>query len=305
MAHYLINEGRLKSISEKPFGLESEIKKVIEGNLRLLFNFQLVKSEYQLNDLRIDTLAFDEGNKSFVIIEYKQDKRFSVIDQGYAYLALMLNNKADFILECNEKLKAQLRKNDIDWTQSKVIFISPSFTNYQRQATNFKDLPIELWEIKRYEDHSISINQLVGVSSNESIKTVSKANVEVERVSREVKKYTEEDHTAGMPEEITQLYSKFKDMILGIADDISIRPRKMYIGFIAKTNFTDMLLQQSKVKIYINLKKGKLDDPKKLARDISEVGHWGNGDYEVSLPNSDNIEYILSLVKQAYLKNRR
>jgi predicted transport protein len=255
-----------------------------------------------LNDFRIDTLAFDKQSKSFVIIEYKQDKRFSVVDQGFAYLSLMLNNKADFILEYNEQTKSQLKKADVDWTQSRIIFISQSFTNYQRQAINFKDLPIELWEITRYEDKSTSLNQLISPSSNESIKTISKVGTVVEKVSREVKKYTEEDHTKKIPEKILELYNEFKEKILDLANGITIRPRKNYIGFVAKTNFTDVLLQKSKIKIYLNLKKGIIDDPKKLARDISNVRHWGNGDYEINISNDENLEYIISLVKQSYLK---
>jgi hypothetical protein len=78
-----------------------------------------------LKQFRIDTLAFDPEAKSFVIIEYKRDKTFSVIDQGYAYLLLMLNNKADFILECNESQHQSLKRTDVDWSQSKVIFVSP------------------------------------------------------------------------------------------------------------------------------------------------------------------------------------
>ena len=126
----------------------------------------------------------------------------------------------------------------------------------------------------------------------------------VEKVSREVKKYTEEDHTSRMPEGIVELYNKFKDIVLNISDQVTIRPRKFYIGFVAKTNFTDVLLQQSKIKIYLNLKKGKLDDPKKLSRDISNVGHWGNGDYEINISDDKNLEYISSLVKQSFLKNK-
>ena len=305
MNHYQFEKGKLKSVKERPFELEKDIKNIIENNLNLLFDLEYVRSEYQISGLRIDTLAYDRQSKSFVIIEYKQDKRFSVIDQGFAYLALMLNNKADFVLEYNEKVKTGLRKDDVDWTQSKIIFISQAFTNYQKQAINFKDLPIELWEIKRYEDSSISLNQLISPSSNESINTVSKTNTTVARVSREVKKYTEDYHTSEMPENIVSLYNKFKDMVLNIADNITIRPRKMYIGFIAKTNFTDILLQKSKAKIFLNIRKGKLDDPKKIARDISGVGHWGNGDSEVSFSNDKELEYIISLVKQAYLKNKR
>jgi hypothetical protein len=84
-----------------------------------------------------------------VKIEYKHDKNISVIDQGYAYLALLLNNKAEFILVYNE-MKKILIQNDVDWTQTRVVFISPNFTTYQRKAIDFKDSPIELCEVKLY-----------------------------------------------------------------------------------------------------------------------------------------------------------
>jgi predicted transport protein len=305
MPHYKFDKDILKSIEEKPFKLEKEIQTLVESNLDLLFDLKFVRTEFQLNDLRIDSLAYDRQSKSFVIIEYKKDKRFSVIDQGFAYLSLMLNNKADFILECNEQTESVLKKNDVDWTQSKIIFISQSFTNYQKQAISFKDLPIELWEIKKYEDSSISLNQLVSPTSSESIRTLSKAGTVVEKVSKEVKKYTEEDHISKIPENIIDLYTRFKEMVLAISDSVSIRPRKLYVGFVAKRNFTDVVVQKSQLKIFLNLSKGTLDDPSKLARDISNVGHWGNGDYEISFSTSDKLEYILSLVKQAYLKNKR
>ena len=51
--------------------------------------------------------SVDNENKSFVIIEYKIDQSFSVIDQGYAYLGILLNNKAEFTLNItNTKTKA-------------------------------------------------------------------------------------------------------------------------------------------------------------------------------------------------------
>ena len=74
-------------------------------------HLNFVKTEFAINNFRIDTLAFDDELNSFVIIEYKKDRSFSVIDQGYAYLALMLNNKADFILEYNENKNKTLKKS--------------------------------------------------------------------------------------------------------------------------------------------------------------------------------------------------
>jgi RecB family endonuclease NucS len=152
MALFAINKDKLNPIKEEEFKLEKHIQQLTEYNLSMIFGLDFIKSEFSLHNLRIDSLAFDKESNSFVIIEYKKDKSLTVVDQGYAYLALMLNNKADFILEYNENTKHTLKRNDVDWSQSRVMFISPSFTTYQKGAINFKDLPIELWEIKKYTD---------------------------------------------------------------------------------------------------------------------------------------------------------
>jgi hypothetical protein len=125
--------------------LESEVQRLTEANLQDLFDLTLVKSEFELHGLRIDTLAFDKESGAFVIIEYKKDRNFSVVDQGFAYLNLMLNNKSDFILEYDESFSNQpLKRGDVDWSQSRIIFISPEFKRYQQYAIGFRDFGIQL-----------------------------------------------------------------------------------------------------------------------------------------------------------------
>jgi RecB family endonuclease NucS len=160
MPLYTLQNEKLQIIKEDSFKLEKDIQRITEKNLEYIFGLQFIKSEFSLNNLRIDSLAFDNESKSFVIIEYKRDKNFSVVDQGYAYLSLMLNNKADFILEYNENTNTNLKRDDVDWSQSRVIFVSPTFSKYQQQAINFKDLPIELWEIRKYQNNLIQYNRL-------------------------------------------------------------------------------------------------------------------------------------------------
>ncbi|WP_229239388.1 hypothetical protein [Emticicia agri] len=107
---------RLDFIKELSFKFEKDIQTLVEKNLKSLLQLDFIRSEFSLNNFRIDTLAFDRETKAFVIIEYKRDKNFSVIDQGYAYLSLMLNNKADFILEFNETQQTILKRTDVDWS---------------------------------------------------------------------------------------------------------------------------------------------------------------------------------------------
>ena len=57
--------------------------------------------------------------------------------------------------------------------------------------------------------------------------------------------------------------------------------------------------------MWFNLSKGELDDSKKLARDVSKIGHWGNGDYELQISSDEDFEYIMSLIKQSYKRNKK
>jgi predicted transport protein len=303
MALFKIGQ-KLEYIKEKPFKLEREIQTLTEQNLNTIFGLNFVKSEFALNNFRIDTLAFDKDANAFVIIEYKRDKNFSVIDQGYAYLSLMLNNKADFILEFNENLDKTLKRNDVDWSQSRVMFVSPSFTTYQREAINFKDLPIELWEVKRYENNSVAYEQIQKAGAQESIKTISKTDKTIDHVAKEIKVYSEQEHLENVNEEIKELYEKFKSAILNL-DNLEVRPKKKYIAFVAGKNVVDILPQKRTLKIWINLTKGELEDPKEITRDVSTTGHWGNGDYEIQINTDDDLEYILSLIKQSIKKNKK
>ena len=303
MALYRI-EKHLEYIKEKPFRLEKEIQELTENNLKTIFGLEFVKSEFALNNFRIDTLAFDKEANAFVIIEYKRDKNFSVIDQGYAYLSLMLNNKADFILEFNENLDKTLKRTDVDWSQSRVLFVSPAFTNYQREAINFKDLPIELWEVKRFENTTVSYEQIQKAGAQESIKTISKADKTIDNVAKEIKVYSEQEHLENVSEEIKELYEKFKSAIQNL-DNLEIKPKKKYIAFVAGRNVIDILPQKKALKMWINMNKGELDDTKGITRDVSTTGHWGNGEYEMQVKDDENLEYILSLVKQSIKKNKK
>lgn len=91
-------------------------------------------------------------------------------------------------------------------------------------------------------------------------------------------------------------------MILNL-DSIDIKVLKFYIAFVSRTNVVDISIQKKSLKLFINLRKGDLDDPKRIMRDVSQLGHQGNGDYEINLKDDEDFEYIMSLVKQSLKKN--
>src|SRR5208283_428713 len=104
-------------------------------------------------------------------------------------------------------------------------------------AINFRDLPIELWEVSKFENGTLLFNQLKSPETSESITKVSQRSEIVQKVSREIKVYTEEDHLNGLPNEVIELYQALKDKVIALGDNIEIRPRKLYVGFVADGNF--------------------------------------------------------------------
>jgi len=294
------SEHILRTVQEIPFKLEKELHTLFEQNLEVLMSLKLVKSEFTIKNYRIDTLAFDAESKAFVIIEYKRGQNYSVVDQGVSYLNLMLEYKADFIVEYNESFGQSLKRDEVDWSQSRIIFVSTSFTEFQKQSTNFKDLAIELWEFKRFGSDLVTINQIKKSKSAPNIRQVQQnENTELGKITREIKVYTEEDHLIGKSDQVRELYEIYKSAILNLSTGIEVDAKKLYLAFKKAKNVVDLRIQSESLKMWINLKKGQLLDEKGLTRDVSQFGHWGNGDYELTVGDTENLEYVMSLIKQA------
>lgn len=112
--------------------------------------------------------------------------------------------------------------------------------------------------------------------------------------------YTEEDKISVANEFIKNLYLKTKKELLLIGD-FEIKINKHYITFSnKKTNIVDIHIQNKALKIWLNAPKGYLKNTHGIVRDVSKVGHWGNGDYEISLKSEDYLRVFLDLVCQTY-----
>ena len=296
---------KLTQLHENQFKTEREIQHTTEQNLQTLFGLEFIKTELTLNNLRIDTLAYNPETNAFTIIEYKKTQNFSLIDQGYAYLNLLLNNQADFILEYNQIKNKNLGKRDIDWTQSRVIFISPQYSRYQQQAANFQDLPFELWEIHQYENNTIIYNQIETSQDAASITTVSKPNTIPQKIAKEIKVYREQDHTQKTTPELQETYQELKERILNLGPDIKPQVNKHYMVFKNQnSSVVSVLFQRSQLKLTLALPTGTLNDPYNLTRDMTGIGHLASGDYETTIKPNTDLDKIMPLIKQAYQKTK-
>ncbi len=47
------------------------------------------------------------------------------------------------------------------------------------------------------------------------------------------------------------------------------------------------------------LRQSGINDPKRLCKDVSNVGHWGDGDAEVGLKSLDEQPCVMGLVRES------
>ena len=282
---------------------EKEIQNITENNLEKIFGLNKIASQFSVENFRIDTLAFNKESNSFVIIEYKKGSNFSVIDQGIAYLQAMLNQRDKFLVEYNETTGNSLKRHDMDWSQSKIIFIAESFNAYQQSAIGFQNLPIELWEIKFFEDDIISYNRLISSQKRQSASFLVE-NDKTKELLKEIKPFVVEDHLRGKSEKFKELFYVLQEKIKGLGSDVREEPQKYYIAYKTNHNFVDIEIQQRSLKLWLNMGKGTLQDPKSFARDVSVTGVRGNGDYEIKISDEAPIPYVFGLIEQAYQKSK-
>lgn len=304
MAMFKKTKNGLSQVKEIPFKKEKDLQTLTEENLKTIFGLEFVDTEYQVQNLFIDTLAFDAENKSFVIIEYKRDRSFSVVDQGFSYLSLMLNNKADFILAYNEAKGKSLKRDDVDWSQARIIFIARSFTAHQQNAVNFKNMPFELWEAVQFENDLIQYRHIEISDSAESLEQIKNITGETKKIAREVRKYTEED-LFGNSGKVYDLYTSLKEQILQIYPNLIANPKKIYVGYQISGNWRN-IFNVNKIRdgLLINFTRSTIkdfNDPQNKVKKLEKAMEFFNQNMTtLEIKNENDIRYAILMIQQAY-----
>ena len=300
MSLYNFNKNSLTPIKKVDFKNEKELQTLTEDNLEEIFGLKFVATEFKVSNFRLDTLAYNPETKAFVIIEYKNKKNFSVIDQGYSYLSTLLNHKADFVLKYNQYFDVNKGLHDFDFSQTRVIFISPYFTDYQLKSVEYNDIPFDLFEVIKYDNDIVSFTKVNKTDSSASINTLIKTPSN-SIVPDEIKVWSEDNIIKDKSEEIIDIYYDLKDRIFLEFKDSEIFYTKLYFGFkVNKKIFVTGQLAKSFLKIWINKNDSKIKDFNNIVIDVHDKGHHGVGDYAVNIKSSSDLNYIMTLIKQAY-----
>ena len=100
------------------------------------------------------------------------------------------------------------------------------------------------------------------------------------------------------------LYQKLHEAILQVEPKAKVEYKKLYIAYKLKTNFVDIVVQKSRLRLTVNLDFDEVYDPSGICRDVTGLGRWGNGDVEIGFDSLSMLDSVIEIIKQAIEKQK-
>lgn len=308
MAIFEIDKGKTKRVRLSEFPLEKDLQHLVETNLETIFNCRFIATEFSTGNVhsgRIDTLAISEDNNP-VIIEYKKVASSDLINQSLYYLHWIKDHKGDFQIAANKSLNKTV---EVDWSDIRVICIAPEYKKYDLHAVEVMGANIELWQYKIYENGILNIEEVYRRTTTREHKEPSDFNgknpimVEAGRKAAQTRKtatYTIEEHYKNLDGTVLDVFNIVRDYIISLDSSIEETPKKHYIAYKTSQNFVCLQTYKKKLTLYLKLNPEEINPMPKQARDVRDIGHFGTGDFELTLKNLADYEGTRHLINEAY-----
>ena len=96
------------------------------------------------------------------------------------------------------------------------------------------------------------------------------------------------------------LFEVLDRRIQNLSPDVKREFKKLYVAYKLDTNFVDIVFQKQRLRISLNMKFSEVIDPNGICRDITGIGRWGNGDVELYMEHTSDVDQIMEIVEQSY-----
>ncbi len=276
--------------------LERSLQNQFEKHLDALLGVRFLASEYIMTEGRMDTLGIDE-NHSPVIIEYKRSSNENVINQGLFYLNWLVDHRGDFELLVQKQLGIETA-SQIDWSWPRLICIANNFTKFDEHAVRQMNRNIDLIRYRQFPPDLLLLELLTSASAQSS-----SSSLQGNKLNGPTSvKATVSDHLAGASEEMLDRYQAVRDYLVASGDDVQEKTLDNYVAFRRIKNFACVQLrnQIGKILVYVRVDPTKVEIEDGFTRDMTNKGHYGTGDLEISLLTDEDFERAKPLFDRAY-----
>ncbi|MBR9920299.1 MAG: hypothetical protein GYB31_05610 [Bacteroidetes bacterium] len=300
MPLFQIQKENILPVRLSDFSSEKMLQNLVEKNLATIFNCRFVATEYSTGAIhggRIDSLALSEDNNP-VIIEYKIKASSDLINQSLFYLSWLQDHKGDFQLAVHQALGNEI---EVDWSDIRVICIAPEFKKYDLHAVKMMGANIELWQYRLYSNKAFHLEEVFQRSSailevGNTTNTKQKPAYTRQNVTYSL----DEDHLQDKSDSIQSMVQKIRNYILSIDESIEEIPKKLYVAYRTSQNFVCMEIQKKKIYLFLKIEENMLNDLPSNGRDVTNIGHFGTGNVELTIQTDDDIDAAQSWILQSW-----
>ncbi len=118
--------------------------------------------------------------------------------------------------------------------------------------------------------------------------------------------YDEQYHIGEKPEQIVQLFRCLEEFCMNIDAGSIVRN---YLAKYIRYDYQDHIfccvhIDKSKLRVWLKLNFADLHNPPSYTRDVSKVGHWGNGNVEVNITDEASLEGAKPLIRKSFEENK-
>jgi predicted transport protein len=295
-----VTSGKVSELAGTTDTIEKSLQTLFERNLEALLGVRFLVSEFSTsNGGRIDTLGLDE-NRCPVILEYRRASNENVTTQGLFYLDWLMDHRRDFQWLVMEKLGKE-EADGVDWSAPRLICIAGDFNRYDEHAVKQIQRNIELIRYRRFGDDLLLLDQLVATS----VKAAPTVTVGApgENASATSGKY--KTISAAMEEldpAMIERYEALRAHLLALGDDVQETTLRYYIAFKRIKNFAcvESRPTTSKIVVFVKVDPASVPLEAGFTRDVSNIGHFGIGDLEITLAKPEDLDRVIPLIKRSY-----
>ena len=303
---FQLKNGKAAELQGDASDLEKPLQNLIEANLEPLLGIRFLATEYSTGKThggRIDSLGLDENNCP-VILEYKRSVGENVINQGLFYLDWLMDHQAEFKLLAMDKL-GKSAADAIDWSAPRLVCIAADFTKYDGHAVQQINRNIELIRYRRFGDELLLL-ELANATSGGNGKAVTGKPAKIATTEEAPPKSAQpRDRSFAewlplLPAHLTELLSSLEDYVTSLGDDVQRKELRLYVAFKRLKNFATVVAQKNRLILYLHLNPKDLGTLPTIGRDVSQQGHWGTGDLELSLTSPADLDTAKPLILMSY-----
>jgi predicted transport protein len=306
MPLFHIDKNKLTSAKIINFNKEKEIQTLIENNLEIVFNCKFIESEFSTGSEhagRIDTLALSEESNP-VIIEYKKTASSELVNQSLYYLSWIKDHKGDFQVAVNKKLGKNV---EVDWDDIRVICIAPEYKKFDLHAVTMMGANIELWQYKLYNTNTLYLEEIfrksnIIIPSDTDEKNKNPVMVQAGKKAAQTRQtgiYTFEEHYSNCDDKFKLILLDLRDYILSIDGTVEETPKKFYVSYKVSQNFVCVETRKSKIILFLKINPKEINIPTN-GRDVTNIGHYGTGNLEITINSIEEMEKSKEYIKAAF-----